>query len=49
MEPAPQLAKYAGQLLKASCASYAKGLAQLALCRSQLPEKRAYSWKLCVK
>ena len=33
MEPAPQLAKYAGQLLKASRASYAKGLAQLALCR----------------
>ena len=25
--------KYASQLLKASCASYAKGLAQLALCR----------------
>ena len=33
MEPAPQLAKYVGQLLKASRASYAKGLAQLALCR----------------
>ena len=38
--------EYACQLLKASCASYAKELAQLALCRSQLPEKRAYSWKL---
>ena len=25
--------EYASQLLKASCASYAKGLAQLALCR----------------
>ena len=24
MEPAPQLAKYAGQLLKASCASYTR-------------------------
>ena len=37
MKPAPQLAKYAGQLLKASCASYAKGIRSQQRSQDHLP------------